>query len=321
MKSIVAMLGLLAVVSVSPTTAVPASRPVKVFLCAGQSNMGGCNVSAEGPAGLEGRFPAKGIWHRWSDIETKNDKWDAMEAGACGFGPEKMFALEMAKAYPNHQIAILKVQRGATPISFWTPGEANPYNSRLGVKELSRLIRAVSDDLNARKTAGEIPSWEWAGFIWMQGEGDANGVVAPAGTYLKQLKELLAFVRGATATPALPVVLGRISAQLSPRVVRESGVLRFSKAREPDPNAWVPDDIENVDDGRKRGPLTHHQGLVNVRNDQEQFCREDAHAAWIDIDDLPLADAWHYAAAGYMKMGERFAGAYLKLVSAPSVPR
>jgi hypothetical protein len=300
------------ITALADTTALP----VKVFLCAGQSNMGGAGNGAGLDAETAAQFPDKAIWYRWSDILTHNDKWDPLDAH-CGFGPEKTFALEMAKAFPGNIIAIVKVQRGATPIEFWTPGESNPYNSRLGAPELARQVAAVTADLDAKKKAGEIPGWEWGGFIWMQGEGNANGGIMPPNSYLPELQKLAAWARTATATPNLPIVIGRISSQLSPSVVRASGGLRISKSKAP-PNAtkFLPDDADYVDDGQKRGPLCYDKQLQNVRHDQLAFCDQDIRAAWVNIDDLVLVDGYHYAASGYAEMGRRFAKVYLDLIKA-----
>jgi hypothetical protein len=309
------LLGLLLLLACSPALAAASALPVKVFLCAGQSNMSGTFMGPEGPPGYAGVFPAQNIWFRWSDIETKNDKWDPMAAGAGGFGPDKTFTLEMAKAYPDSQVAILKVHRGATPIEFWLAGPTNPYNTRLGAAELAKQVAAVTADLNAQKASGKIPDWTWAGLIWMQGEGDANGVNQPPGTYLALLKSLAAWARSATATPNLPIVIGRISSQLSPTVVRASGTLRVSKSKgAPNDLNILPDECDNLDDGQKRGPLWHDKQLQNVRADEVAFCQQDPKAAWIDIDDLTPTDPYHYNAAGYEEMGRRFAKAYLNLV-------
>ena len=167
-----------------------------------------------------------------------------------------------------------------------------------------------------KKQSGEIPGWAWAGFIWMQGEGNANGVIMPPGSYLPELNKLAAWSRTATATPNLPIVIGRISSQLSPSVVRDSGDLRVSKAKAPNNPAALPDDCDNLDDGQKRGPLWHDKQLQNVRADQLAFCAADPRAAWVNIDDLPLHDGYHYAAPGYVEMGDRFAKAYLELIRA-----
>ena len=289
--------------------------PVKVFLCAGQSNMGGAGNTAGLDATTAALFPDKDIWYRWSDIEHSNNKWDPLDGPPGGFGPEKTFAVEMAKAYPGSRIAILKVQRGATPIDFWLKGDPNPYNSRLGAAELDKQVAAVIADLNARKASGEIPGWEWSGFIWMQGEGDANGVMQPPGTYLALLKKLAAWSRTATGTSNLPIVLGRISSQLSPAVVRASGDVRASKSKaKPGDTNVLPDECDNLDDGQKRGPLWHDKELQLVRADEVAFTTQDPKSAWVNIDDLVLADGYHYPASGYAEMGRRFARMYLDLV-------
>lgn len=229
---------------------------------------------------------------------------------APGLGPEAAFAVKMAETCPDHTIAIFKCSRGATDIGYWTPGEENPWNTRDGYKQLDRLIPAILADLEAKKKAGVIPGYEVAGFVWMQGEGDANGTHRADHEYIGHLRLLSAFINDKAGTKDIPIVLGRISIQLSPECVRESGVLRVSKSK----GGNLPDDTDFLDDGRKRGPLWHVAQLHRVRTDQEAFCREYPRAAWVDIDDWELKDAYHYAPAGYVAMGRRFAAAMRKLL-------
>lgn len=226
------------------------------------------------------------------------------------FGPEQTFALEMKKLYPDCQIAVVKVAKGATPINFWLP--AGSGSDPLGWKTLLESIEQTTVSLNKEKAAGAIPDWSWGGFVWMQGEGDANGAMEPAGTYLPKLKKLTALVREKTETPQLPIVIGRISWQLAPSVVRDSGMLRVSRAKSPD-GKGIDNRGDCIDDGQKRGPIWFEQKLVQVRNDQEAFCAQDGHAAWADIDDLVVKDNWHYNADGYAEIGRRFAKAYRTL--------
>lgn len=292
-------------------------KPVLLFLCAGQSNMAGGGGDYR-QAMPEAELPRKDIWF-WPATPPDLDpgSWLALgeeiTAGGrtlgTGLGPEASFAVAMAAAHPDKTVAVLKVSRGATPIGYWLPGEPSEFNSREGYLMLKKLLRTVRADLDGKVSAGVIPSYETGGFVWMQGEGNANGVVRPRGEYLAALKELAAFVNEELGARDIPIVLGRISSQLSPAVERESGMERLSKSRGGD----FPDTAEFLNDGKKRGPLWHAEGLANVRADQEQFARDYPAAAWVDIDDIPLADPYHYTAAGYVEMGRRFAAAMNKL--------
>jgi hypothetical protein len=181
----------------------------------------------------------------------------------------------------------------------------------------------VTKVLDEDKAAGRIPDWAWAGVVWMQGEGDANGTMAPAGVYREKLGRLAAWVRAQTMVADLPMIVGRISAQLSPAVVRDTGMLRVSQSKSSD-GKGIADDADFLDDGRRRGPIWYAAKLAQVRADQVAFATADPCAAWVDIDDLPLRDFWHYTAGGYAEMGRRFARAYRALTAprtgAPAIP-
>jgi hypothetical protein len=308
-RVVLSVAGLLAV-------SVQAEKPVKVFLCSGQSNMAGAGNMNRLSAEDKALFPDKTVryWCLKTDAADRTCKWNPLGTLSGSFGPEQTFALEMKKLYPDRQIAVVKVAKGATPINFWLPAEAG--SDPLGCKTLLEAIAQTTIALNGEKAAGAIPDWSWGGFVWMQGEGDANGTMEPAGTYLTKLKRLAAIVREKTGTPQLPVVIGRISWQLAPSVVRESGMLRVSQAKSPDGKGGIDNRADYLDDGKKRGPIWFEQKLVQVRNDQEAFCAQDGHAAWADIDDLAVKDNWHYNADGYAEIGRRFARA-CQTLSAP----
>lgn len=289
-------------------------RPVKVFLCAGQSNMAGAG-SRNGLDPADAKLfpdPAVRFWFASPGRDNASTEWSALGSGPGGFGPEQLFAIEMKRLFPDDQIAVVKVSRGATPISYWLPAGETTGAHPPGHRTLAATIETVSQGLNGERTDGRIPDWSWAGFVWMQGEGDANGTMTPAGVYREKLQRLAAWVRGRTGVADLPIVVGRISAQLSPGVVRETGMLRVSKAKSPD-SKGIADGADFLDDGQRRGPIWFDAKLAHVRGDQMAFCAADPCAAWVDIDDLPLRDYWHYTAGGYAEMGRRFARAYRDL--------
>lgn len=318
-RNIAAVAGL--VLAVAASAATPGRR-VKVFLCAGQSNMAGAGSrSGLDPADAK-LFPDPAIrfWFASPGRGTPTNRWAALGEGPGGFGPEQLFAIEMKRLYPNHPIAIVKVSRGATTMNYWLPAGGRDGAHLPGHASLAATIEAVTQDLTAASTAGTVPDWSWAGFVWMQGEGDANGTMEPAGVYREKLHRLAAWVRERTGVADLPIVLGRISAQLSPAIVRETGMLRVSKSKSSD-GKGIADDADFLDDGQPRGPIWFAAKLAHVRADQVAFCAADRCAAWIDIDDLPLRDRWHYSAGGYAEMGRRFARAFRDLTQRPAGAR
>ncbi len=288
------------------------SKPVLLFLCAGQSNMGGSGSTAEyNTAYPDARLPRPEIWFRGSNVETDTGGWRALGT-QLQHGPEIVFALRMAAAFPEHTIAILKVERAATPIEYWMPGEPSRFNSRAGFLKLETLLPEVVADLRDRVASGSIPGFKVAGLVWMQGEADSNGIMLPPGTYLRKLRTFVRYIESKLETRDIPVVLGRISIQVSPNVVRERGMLRVSKSA--NPPGPLPDEVDHVNDGQRRGPVWYHEQLMRVRADQEAFVAERSRAAWVDLDDLDLIDGWHFFVAGYVEMGRRFGDAMVQVL-------
>jgi len=286
-------------------------KPVMLFICSGQSNMaGGGGTKEYNKAIPNAHMPRKDIWYRVADSGKKDTAAWVPMGKVYGLGPEASFAVKMAEAYPKHTIAILKVSQGATPIKFWTPGKTSKWNSRKGYFKLKTIIPEVVADLKAKVKRREIPSFTIPGFVWMQGEGDANGTKRKDGIYKQDLANLMKFINTQSGQTNIPVIIGRISIQISPTVVRETGTLRVSKSK----GGNLPDGLDHVNDGKKRGPIWYEEQLKRIRRDQEAFCKEYPKAAWVDIDDIELRDSYHYFPAGYAEMGNRFAVAMQKLL-------
>lgn len=267
------------------------ARPVKVFLCSGQSNMVGTGHLGDLDPGILKEFPASDILYWWESPIPKSpppyrssNGWAHLTANDGGFGPDRLFALEMRKAFPNDTIAIAKTSKGGTPIDYWMLDPKSPHDQTCA-QSLVNLIKNVAADLDQQKAAGKIPGWQWAGFLWMQGEAEANNPLGPKFpptfvTYDAKFAQLVSAVRELTGQPDLPVVLGRVSIQLSPNTIRDSGVLRVTKSKHPDavysndliPFAEPPDArftiADHLDDGQKRGPV------VAVRNQSEKYLIE-----------------------------------------------
>ncbi|MDO5971325.1 sialate O-acetylesterase [Flavivirga aquimarina] len=178
------------------------SRPVKIFLLGGQSNMDGCGLSEELP--LEYQTHPENII-TW---DNKKEKWVVLgtdsfaERRKYKFGPEIAFTHLLSKKNPNHTIAVVKTSGGGTKLwKHWLPEQ--PMYSRL----LKNLDRAVKN-LKEKGIAYEI-----CGMLWMQGESDAE-TIEWASAYEKNLKLLFADVRKQTKKEDLPIVMGRISKSL-----------------------------------------------------------------------------------------------------------
>lgn len=175
---------------------------VKLFLLAGQSNMDGCGLWNDLAPELQ-KTPANvKLW------DNRDRKWVAIGEDTTAtardkqFGPEVAFARRLSKAYPDHEIALIKTSAGGTKLQGnWLPGQ--------GMYE--RLL------LNYRNALADLEKGgnkvETAGLLWMQGESDSE-TLEMANAYKDNLTRMLHDIREKTGEPNLPVVMGRISSSL-----------------------------------------------------------------------------------------------------------
>jgi len=175
------------------------SRPVKVFILGGQSNMDGTGKSEELPEAYVVHPENTTTW------DNKKKMWVSLgtdsfaERRKFKFGPEIAFSHKLAKKYPKHTIAIVKTSGGGTKLwKHWLPGQP------MYVRFLQNIENAL-EDLKEQ----EIP-YEITGMLWMQGESDAE-FLEWANAYEENLKILYKDVRLQTGTNDLPIVMGRIS--------------------------------------------------------------------------------------------------------------
>jgi hypothetical protein len=243
-----------------------AGKPVKLFLLGGQSNMDGCG-RWEDLAGDWRQTPANvRIWDNKSMVWKKIGEDTTAVARNLMFGPEVVFSHRMAKAFPDHEIRLVKTSAGGTSLAKgWLPEKKKMY---------PRLIANYRNALaDLEKSGSKV---ETAGMLWMQGEGDSE-TIEMANAYEANLGIMLRDLRETTATPNLPVVMGRIS----------SGLLKATK--------W----------NFELSPI--------VRKAQEAVAAKDPNTHIVPTDDLPLLkDNTHFDSMGQITLGERMAEAMLK---------
>jgi hypothetical protein len=123
------------------------------------------------------------------------------------FGPEVGFAHELASAWPERQIVLLKYAVDATSLLAWAPvwdsvGAAITENVLDGplYENLLDIVALVPLRADA----------EFAGFLWMQGERDAYFPAAGA-EYLRNLEKLVQCLREDLGKPNTPFVLGQVN--------------------------------------------------------------------------------------------------------------
>jgi lysophospholipase L1-like esterase len=331
-------LPLAALVTLVTTARARAADPVLVFVLAGQSNMVGFgegdalppelasqpevlydhyNADARAPGVVGDRY-ANATSSDWGPLEPK---------GTPGrYGPEITFAKALGAALPGRTLAIVKVAQNGTNLDeHWArnplgePARGLPpdpealhksqlYHALMGgfdsaiyapqpspppapgappapgsnalyyPNETSRLDRAL-----ARLTQRGQP-YELGAFVWMQGENEASRKLDVAAKYGARLAAFIAAVRQDLKAPALPFLVGRVSDNLS---------------------------------AKNGGPVAEERGasIDAVRAAQRAVADADPAVALIDTDDLAPreGDPYHFDAAGYRRLGERFAAAFLAL--------
>ncbi len=214
---------------------------------------------------------------------------------------------------PEAVIVVVKKHQPATSIDYWSAagrstndfsanGSSSPYYypEGLGHQALFARIQRVKALLAGQDYVG-------AGFIWYQGEGNCN---TDNPRYFEMLKDL---VDGAKLVPdPVQPTWGDDPAITATNGIRQelnSPDMPFVVARvSSEFTAWGTSTNKDWTPQRERC----RRDLVNVT-------RELTPAAFIDVDDRPVKDDYHYAASERNIMGQRFGEALVKLWGAPVI--
>ena len=186
-----------------------ADKPIKAFILAGQSNMVGWGDSTKLSEDLrKGKDRVLMFedekWQPLRPFQSANQGQRRAGLTEFHFGPEIAFGHEMAKAWPNETIGIIKLSVGGTSLLAWKPDWSKKDADRVGQGRLGSLYKSLMEKVEAAKKAGDI---EIVGFLWLQGGGDMRKVDV-AKEYLDNLKSLVAAVRKDLGVPDLPFVYG-----------------------------------------------------------------------------------------------------------------
>lgn len=218
---LISFVALLSLQSVAQTISIPekttdiiwkqknANSKIKVFLLGGQSNMTGWTPLSEIPNGLKHEYPEVIIWTDGNAESYLSRRWMNLIPGLgksnTFFGPELSFGPELAKYFPNENIALLKCSWGGTDlVSQWRPPSSGGTTGDL----YQNFIKSVHDGL-AKLPSGSKP--EIAGMIWMQGESDAILTKAVADEYEFNLTNLINDIRSEFKAPQMAFIIGQIS--------------------------------------------------------------------------------------------------------------
>jgi hypothetical protein len=264
-----------------------ADKPIKAFILAGQSNMVGWGDSTKLPEQLrKGNERVlmfeDGKWQPLRPHEPTNQGQRRVGLTEFHFGPEIAFGHEMAKAWPEETIGVIKFSVGGTSVLAWKPDWSKQDADRVGQGKLGSLYEKLMEKVDQAKKTRDI---EIAGFLWLQGGGDMKNADV-AKEYLENLKSLVASVRKDTAVADLPFIYGSPRAEGIPDDLTGFQPPRLPPGR---PGAWLV--LKAQRDAQKEIP---HSKMVILR----------------DIEKHPKNV--HFNTAGQMEVGKLFADAYLE---------
>jgi len=191
-RTIVAVICVLLSVSVAgPTSAEDGAKtkPMKVFVFGGQSNMAGAGNPADLPETM--RTPSNNVL--CPDDPLQPTGWVPYEPGQ-KMGPEIAFCHEMSKAL-GEPVGFVKFAIGGTNLGEqWNP-DGGP------------LYATFRDRVQAARKLGNV---EVVAFLWMQGEKDSR-TDWMAEKYAENLKKLVTRARADFQSPEMIFVCGRVN--------------------------------------------------------------------------------------------------------------
>ena len=269
-----------------------ADKPIKVFICAGQSNMVGWGDSTKLPDDLRKGNDRVLMFEdgKWQPLRPHAPAFGGqIKAGGLTefhFGPEISFGYEMAKAWPNETIGIIKFAIGGTSVLAWQPDWKKEEADRVGQGRLGSLYKKLMEKIEAAKKARDI---EIVGFLWLQAGGDTKKVDV-AKEYLDNLKEIVAAVRKDTGIADLPFIYG------SPRRT--------------DAGFDVPDDLSDLEPEVVSGRYIAAQWVLKAQFDAQREIPNSTMVILRDIERYPANV--HYNTAGQLVVGKLFAEAFLE---------
>jgi len=176
--------------------AVQPSRPMDLYLLAGQSNMAG-----RGSVEVQDGQVHPGVWSldRSGLWVPAVDPIHFDKPGVVGVGPGRSFGLAMAAARQQATVGLVPCAVGGTSIALWEPAA---YFADTAVRPYDDALRRV------RLAA---PAGNWRGVLWHQGESDCNERAAPL--YPARLQRLIERLRadmGNGQRPPVPFVIGQM---------------------------------------------------------------------------------------------------------------
>ncbi len=158
----------------------------RLIILAGQSNMMGRGKTFELPATYK-QTP--------SNVQFFYQGRERKLAQFAYFGPEVSFAQDVARAFPNDNIILIKQAASGSRIKQWQPGQSL-------YKGLLRQVGFATDSAKSKQVDA---------IVWMQGESDAQSNISIASQYGNQLKQLVDGLRKDLDSPNSLFIFGQTS--------------------------------------------------------------------------------------------------------------
>jgi len=198
------------------------------------------------------------------------------QSNMVGLKPEVTFTPALEEAFGKERIIVVKDAQSGCPIRGWVK-DWKPAPGITAPRDKPPLGKLYDRLMDKVRPAIEGEQIATVTFLWMQGERDAKE--GHGKVYEQSFRSLLGQLKKDLGRDDVAFVIGRIS-----------------------------DHSLKTEGKHPHWPL--------VRDAQVKLGESDPLGAWVDTDDLNGGgDSLHYGAAGYRKLGERFAEAAIRLVN------
>ena len=256
------------------------SRPIKVFLLAGQSNMGG---KADGE--LLTKVDKKELAQASKHIQfyfnrgyhgplklTEAMKYDRENYNLKkSFGPEIFFGIEMAKIYPDDKLLFIKRSIGGTSLyGCWNPDWTAENAKVMDEEDEPKLYSDFQNYIQEVLKDYDPSEYEFAGMLWVQGEADSK-VTTAAKAYNQNLQRLIEGMRNFTYEPELPFIIfqvgsGKVVEGMEAVAKRIKNVALIPQNKNPNSEDYYPE----------YAPPKSHYTYVGMKKIGQRFAKEYA---------------------------------------------
>lgn len=245
----------------------------EVFLLAGQSNMDGrgdgSKLTAEDRRRLEavrqrvylaynGRHPEP------LDVTVPMPHIARKFGLELTFGPELFFGIQMAEAWPERKILLIKRSLGGTSLyGAWNPSWSLANATHMNEADSPKLFQELVNDIETTTAGLGGEPYRFAGMLWVQGETDSavkRWGPAPAASYGDNLTALIQDIREFTGEPHLPFYMlqvggGDVVSGMQNTAAKMENVYFIPQSTDPESPEYLP----------KYGPPVGHYSYEGMK--------------------------------------------------------